>query len=72
MPFLAYSVNNAADNAFVAAYVAAILYWDIVNSYIFRSFHAAGVRVATWVPFFDNGKCIGQVMLHVDFVLHFF
>lgn len=72
MPFLAYSVNNAADNAVVAAYVAAILHRDIVNSYMFCLFHAVGLRVATWVPFFDNGKCIGQVMLHVDFALHFF
>jgi hypothetical protein len=29
------------------------------------------VLVATWVPFFDNGKCIGQVVIHVGFALRF-
>jgi hypothetical protein len=34
----------------------------VVISYIF---FMRRVLVATWVPFFDNGKCIGQVVIHV-------
>jgi hypothetical protein len=54
LPILAYSVNNAADNVVVAAYVVAISHRVVVLSYMLPFFPRGGV--ATWVPFFDSGK----------------
>lgn len=59
LPILTYSVNNAADSIAIAAYVVAI---SPSGCHIFLHvtllLHAVGV--ATWVPFFDNGKCLAK------------
>ena len=55
MPILAYSVNNAADSVVVAAYVVAISSSGC-RTFLHVTLLSMRWGVATWVPFFDNGK----------------
>lgn len=66
MPVLDYSVNNAADGVAVAAYVVAISSSGCCN--FLHVILSMRWGVATWVPFFDNGKCLtkGRVRASID------
>lgn len=55
LAYLAYSVNNAADSVVVAAYVVAISPSGC-RTFLHVTFLSMRWGVATWVPFFDNGK----------------
>ena len=69
MPILA-SVNNAADNTALAAYVVAIPPSGCRDLLHFTLLSTRRDCIATWVPFFDNGKCVDREVMHVAFPLH--
>lgn len=60
LPILAYSVNNAADSVVVAAYVVAISSSGC-PTFLHVTLLSMRWGVATWVPFFDNGKWLTRV-----------
>jgi hypothetical protein len=70
IPILAYSANNAADRTGVAAYVAAIFPSGCHILLHVTLLSTRWLGVATWVPFFDNGKCVDQDAIYVHFALH--
>jgi hypothetical protein len=55
LAYSGYSVNNAADSVAVAAYVVAISSSGC-STFLHVTLLSMWRGVATWVPFFDNGK----------------
>ena len=67
MPILAHSVNNAADSVVVAAYVVAIISSGC-RTFLHVTLLSMRWGVATWVPFFDNGKWLtkGRLVSYLE------
>jgi hypothetical protein len=61
------SVNNGADSVAVAAYVV-VISSPGCRTFLHVTLLSMRCGVATWVPFFDNGKCLTQGTIHVGFV----